>query len=391
MRILFCNYEYPPLGGGGGVMNELLAQELAKRHEVTVLTSRAFHLPATSYEGGVRIIRAPVLFRTQEAVANFASMFAFMLSGTRVGKSHLKKSRYDVINTHFVLPTGPVGDALSRYAKIPNVLTLHGGDLYDPTKRTSPHQHRFLRAWVRKLLNRANVIVGQSNNTIANMRTYYAPELQATRIPLGIGRPLEGVAARERYGFSSTDVLLVSVGRLVARKGLDRLINIVANLEDPKVHLLIIGTGPLEQELKQKTKEHGLEGQVLFLGQVGELEKFKVLRMCDIYASTTQHEGFGLVFLEGMACGLPVLSYEHGGQTDFLEDGVTGYLTPLNSDQLFQQRCSELIKDRELRERMGRTNLDRIQEYFIDSCARRYEELFENVVAQTPSAEKVSV
>src|SRR5690242_18107975 len=131
MRILFCNFEYPPLGGGGGVINALLAQELATRHEVTVLTSRALGLAPEAIEKGVKIVRAPVYLRRQEAVASISSMFSFILSGLGRGKKLLATEEYDIINTHFVLPSGPVGDALSRISRIPNVLTVHGGDLYD--------------------------------------------------------------------------------------------------------------------------------------------------------------------------------------------------------------------------------------------------------------------
>ena len=120
MRILFCNYEYPPLGGGGGVINALLVQELAKRHEITVLTSQGLGLPRESIENGLRVVRVPVFFRRQEAVANLASMLAFIQMGITGGRNLLRQDQYDLINTHFVLPTGPVGDALSRFAGIPN-------------------------------------------------------------------------------------------------------------------------------------------------------------------------------------------------------------------------------------------------------------------------------
>jgi hypothetical protein len=77
MQILFCNYEYPPIGGGGGVVMAAVAAELARRgHDITVLTSRAFGLPADSVEDGVRVVRVPVLFRRQLAVANMPSMAA---------------------------------------------------------------------------------------------------------------------------------------------------------------------------------------------------------------------------------------------------------------------------------------------------------------------------
>src|SRR5580700_10185161 len=128
MKILFCNYEHPPLGGGGGVVMAALARELARRHTVTVLTSRALGLPAESLEGGVRIVRAPVFFRREFAVANFPSMLAYVPAATVRG---LTLGAFDVINTHFVVPSGPVGQVLRMIHRIPNVLSVHGGDLYD--------------------------------------------------------------------------------------------------------------------------------------------------------------------------------------------------------------------------------------------------------------------
>jgi glycosyltransferase involved in cell wall biosynthesis len=380
MRILFCNYEYPPMGGGGGVVNALLAEELAKRHEVTVLTSQGLSLPAESIEGGVRVVRTPVFFRKQEAVANLISMLAFLPMGVRTGKNLFNTVRYDVINTHFVLPTGPVGDALARSAHIPNVLSLHGGDLYDPSKWLSPHRHPYLRIWVRRLLRRAAMVVGQSRNTLDNMRRYYTPEIQGVQIPLGIRRPPDGTAARSQYGCHEGDILLVTVGRLVARKGLPQLISVMVALRNPKVRLLVMGSGPQEQRLKEEVRTQHLASQILFLGYVEEAQKFRILRMCDLYVSTSQHEGFGLVFLEAMACGLPIICYDHGGQTDFLRDQQTGYLIPLHNTALFKEQCELLVSNMGLRQTMGTYNRRYVEEYYIDQCAKQYESLFERVV-----------
>jgi glycosyltransferase involved in cell wall biosynthesis len=380
MRILFCNYEYPPMGGGGGVVNALLAQELAKHHDVTVLTSQALGLPSQGIEGGVRLVRTPVFFRKHEAVADVISMLAFLPMGVQTGKKLFRAGQYDIINTHFVLPTGPVGDALARFAKVPNVLSVHGGDLYDPSKWLSPHRHWGLRRWVRRLLRRADVVVGQSRNTLDNMRRFYTPELQGVQIPLGIRRPQPGTAVRSDYGCQESDVLLVTVGRLIARKGLHQLIGMMTALGDPKIRLLIVGTGPQEQLLKEEVSTRQLRGQVLFLGHVPEAEKFGILRMCDLYVSTSQHEGFGLVFLEAMACGLPVICYAHGGQTDFLHDQETGYLLPLNDADLFAERCKRLAESPELRHAMGACNRRRVEAYYIEHCAARYASLFERIV-----------
>jgi len=110
------------------------------------------------------------------------------------------------------------------------------------------------------------------------------------------------------------------------------------------------------------------------------------LAMSDLYVSTSQHEGFGLVFVEGMAAGLPVVCYDHGGQTDFLESGRTGYVVPLNDLEAFGQRCRELIDDQALRRRMGEENRRRAEPMFADQCAKQYEALFEQVVASHQGA-----
>jgi glycosyltransferase involved in cell wall biosynthesis len=380
MRILFCNYEYPPLGGGGGVINALLAQELATRHEVAVLTSCGPGLTRQEVASGVQIIRVPVYFRTQQAVANLFSMLLFIPEAIRVGRAYLRREPCDVVNTHFVLPTGPVGDHLARFAGVPNVLSLHGGDLYDPSKFTSPHRHLIFRTAVRALLRRADVVVGQSSNTLENMRRFYTRDVEGLHIPLGIRRPPPGSASRGSLGLEPNDVVLVTIGRLVARKAIDQLVHMVADSGIPNLKLLIIGTGPQRDHLQNLAEDLGVSDRVRFLGHVEEAAKFEILRACDVFVSTSQHEGFGLVFLEAMAAGLPVVCYDHGGQTDFLADETTGYLLPLNDMAGFLRCCRDLAHSAALRGRMGQENLRRVEGYFIDACARRYEELFAQAI-----------
>jgi glycosyltransferase involved in cell wall biosynthesis len=380
MRILFCNFEYPPLGGGGGIVNAFLAEELAKRHEVSVLTSGRDRLLRERRENGVQVIRVPVVFRRQEAVANLPSMLAFLAMGTYVGRELVQKRTYDLINTHFVFPTGPVGDALARAARVPNVLSLVGGDLYDPSKRLSPHRHWALRVWATRLLRRADLIVGGSSNTLKNMRTFYAPEIEGVQIPLGIPRPVLTPVSRREYGFAEDEVLMVTVGRLVPRKGLGQLIAMMETLGHDRARLLIVGTGPEEPFLKEECRKRHLDGRVVFLGRVSDREKFRILQMADMYVSTSQHEGFGLVFLEAMTCGLPIVCYDHGGQTDFLRDEETGYLVPLNDLELFKNRCKLLVGSPGSRKSMGANNQREVAEFYIERCAMSYEKVFEGAI-----------
>ncbi|MEL7354391.1 MAG: glycosyltransferase family 4 protein [Cyanobacteria bacterium P01_A01_bin.116] len=386
MRILFCNYEYPPLGGGGAIVNRYLAKELAKEHEVTVLTSGGPDLPDDAVEDGVRVIRVPVFFRRQRFAANLPSLFAYMVMGTIAGKKHLKSHQYDVISTIFVLPTGPVGNALARFSGTPNVLTVIAGDIYDPSKFTSTHRHPILKAWAKKLIRRADKVIVNSKNVLGYMHRLYTPEIEGIQIPLGIERHPSTAASREAYGFAEDETLLVTVGRLVSRKALPKLIESMEAFRGEKVRLLIVGTGPQEQQLKEEIAARDLGAQVTLVGYVEDEEKRSILKMCDIYTSTSQHEGFGLVFVEGMAAGLPVVCYDQGGQTDYLEDQKTGYLVPLNDLDLFKERCRDLVKDKDKRYRMGQENLQRAEQLYIDSCAQRYLNVFESAVNNAQSS-----
>jgi glycosyltransferase involved in cell wall biosynthesis len=211
------------------------------------------------------------------------------------------------------------------------------------------------------------------------MRRFYA-NVPALRIPLAIPRPLLEVGSRETYGLAKDDIVLVTVGRLVARKAVAQLITLMTRLRGRKVRLLVIGSGPEEPRLREAIRAADLGGSVLLLGSVGEREKFRILQLSDVYVSTSQHEGFGLVFLEAMATGLPIVCYDHGGQTDFLSQGTTGYLVPLNDLDAFQEHCETLIDNADLRGEIGRTNLERVEEFFIETCAARYEDALSRIV-----------
>jgi glycosyltransferase involved in cell wall biosynthesis len=237
-------------------------------------------------------------------------------------------------------------------------------------------------------LRRSDEVVGQSRNTLENMRRYYTPEIGGVRIPLGIRRPPEGMAERSEYGFRMSDIVLVTVGRLVARKAVEQLIAMVGRLRVDNAHLLIVGTGPEEQQLSRQAYQSGISDRVHFMGHVDEGEKFRILRMSDLFVSSSQHEGFGLVFLEAMACGLPVVCYDQGGQTDFLSSGKTGHVVELNDIAGLENACWELLGNSVLRQEIGSKNQKAVEAYFIDRCAAQYERVFEEVIARRRGGEE---
>ena len=388
MKILFCNYEYPPLGGGGGVVMAALAKQLARRHEVTVLTSRAGGLPADNLEGGVRVVRVPVFFRRELAVANFPSMFAYLPSGFARGLQLGRPGAFDVVNTHFVVPTGPLGQVLAKWYRAPNVVSVHGGDLFDPSKKSSPHLHAPLRIAVRSMLRSADAVIGQSRDTVRHVADLYGVKRDIGLIPLGIERPPRMVDAPTRASFGLPDdaFVLTTIGRLVARKATAQLVDVLAATGIPNAHLLVVGDGPDREAIEKRAAERVVAKRVRLLGQASDAEKNAALACSDAFVSTSQHEGFGLVVLEAMAFGLPVLCYDRGGQTDFLKSDETGFVVPLNDEAKFVRALQQLHVDREARVRYGQHNLHLVENFFIDACARRYEEVFEEAIARRSRA-----
>lgn len=382
MRILICNYEYPPLGGGGGVASADIAEELAKAHNVCVLTSAGQGLPDRERVNGVDIIRVPVVGRNKRATASMVSMLSYVPLAIRAGASLTKEAHFDIVNTHFAVPTGPAGRRIAKRAGIPNVLTVHGGDLYDPSKFVSPHRHAILRRIVRRQIVDADAVVAQSSNTAQNVGTYYSSTVNVEIIPLGIKPPPPATVSRAAFGLPDDAIVMVTIGRLVARKGLDVLIEALRRADDPRLHLVVVGTGPLANELAGLARRSGVGSQIHFPGYVSESDKYGLLRAADFYVSSSLHEGFGLVFLEAMACGLPVVCFDHGGQTDFLKNDETGYLVSAGDLDGLVSAIQRLTADRQAMTLFGENNLARVRPYFIEQCAKRYEALFQAVVGR---------
>ena len=300
----------------------------------------------------------------------------------RCAASSLRRGpKIDLINTHFVVPTGPLGQYLSARLKVPNVLSVHGGDLYDPSKRSSPHRHWWLRAAIRRLLLRADSVVGQSVDTLGRVASIYGVQRPTELIPLGIERPpkVDG-ASRAQLGLPTDAFVMVTVGRLVARKAVLQLLDVLQHCARAAAHLLIVGDGPDAEALRSGARQRGLDDRVHLLGQVSDRQKYEALAVADVFVSTSQHEGFGLVFLEAMAFGLPVICYDRGGQTDFLRTGETGIVVPLNDQSAFTRAVIDLHDQPELRDRAAATNRQRVEAYLIDRCAERYEAVFDAAI-----------
>jgi glycosyltransferase involved in cell wall biosynthesis len=373
LRILIINYEYPPVGGGGGYICRNVVEGLADLgHEITVVTTGFKELPDYEIKNKVEIYRVAVLMRNKQDTATLPSMLSFVPASILKVNRLLKTRKFDLINTHFAIPSGPAGQFLSKRIRLPNVLTIYGGDIYDPTKNLSPHKTFGLKQTVRKMLNDADGVISDSQDIKERSRNYYGITRNINVIPPAI-QPYNGEAkTRKELGLPRDDLILVTLGRLVERKNNKELLDIFKNLQkDVPCHLLIMGDGPDRFNLEKKIDKYDLKDRVTLTGRVEE-EKFQYLLASDIYVSAATHEGFGLVFLEAMEMGLPVICYNNGGQVDFLQNGKTGFLVNLGEVDVFKNRLLNLLSKPKMRERMSKYNKELIKQFYIGNCAEKY-------------------
>lgn len=370
MNILIVNFEYPPLGGGGGVATKQIAQQLAGRHQVTVLTTGFTGLPKHELVDGVNVVRVSVLGRTSKPTATLLSMLTFVPAAFFAGFLLCRRNAYDVINAQFVIPSGIPAALLSRFFRIPLVVSFIGGDIYDPSKGISPHRHPVLRFLIRVIARQATACTAISEDTKKRAEELHGitKEIVVTHLGLEPARVIE--KSREELGLGD-GIICVSIGRLIPRKAYEVLLTAWRSVQGAR--LLIIGDGPLKEKLERLIVDYQLSDRVKLLGFVTDEEKQQVLRASDIYVSAAEHEGFGIVFLEAMDAGLPIVAVNEGGQTDFLFEGKQALLVGVNDPDGLARAVNQLASDAQLREKMAAICRETVPHFYLDKTTRRFE------------------
>lgn len=379
LKILIVNYEYPPLGGGGGVATYDLAIEWEKKGQVDVLTSSFSDLPAFEISNGINIYRTKIFFRKSRDAATFLSMLSFLLTGFIRGIYLCRKNRYDVINTHFAVPSGPLGYILGKMFAIPNVLSLHGGDIYDPSKKLSPHKSPLFSRVVKFIMNRADRIVAQSTNTRDNAVKYYNPSKEVQIIPLPFHPPVIKKLRRGALSLDNDSFYFITVGRLIKRKSIDTMITALAGIKNSRIKLVIAGDGPEMDHLKGLASGLGLDDRIIFAGYIDEGKKFTLLHNADAFILTSLHEGFGIVFMEAMFAGLPIVCTNHGGQTDFLVEGINAFMFDVGDVEACRKSMMKLYKDKDIANKMSTNNRKRVTGFYAEPVAAEYIKIFNEI------------
>ncbi|TFH41902.1 MAG: glycosyltransferase family 1 protein, partial [Chrysiogenales bacterium] len=169
---------------------------------------------------------------------------------------------------------------------------------------------------------------------------------------------------------------LVTVGRLIKRKALDILIRAVAAARAPGVRLYIMGDGPEREFLETTARECGAGDRVVFLGYVTDEQKFGHIAVADLFTLTSLHEGFGIVFMESMYFGLPIVCTNNGGQTDFLRDGENALLVDVGDIDGCAAAIDRFASDRKLYATCSANNREAVKRFYAGAVAARYIDMF---------------
>ncbi|MDY6969177.1 MAG: glycosyltransferase family 4 protein [Spirochaetota bacterium] len=381
LRILIINYEFPPLGGGGGIASYDLALEWAKKAKVDVLTSHFQDLPFFETIENINVHRVRILCRKSKDTATLISMLTFLPGAFLKGLALFRKNKYNIINTHFAIPSGPVGFILGKVFKTRNVLSLHGGDIYDPSKKLSPHRNFIFRIIVKFILNKADRIVAQSNNTRYNAIRYYKTLKDIIIIPLPFNPPDLSCISQSNTTIDAKDFTLITIGRIIKRKAIDIIIKALADIDNIKIRFLIIGDGPEKKNLQSLANELGVAKQVSFVGYLNNEDKYRLLSASDLFILTSLHEGFGIVFMEAMFCGLPIICTNNGGQTDFLKDEENAILIDVGDVRSCADAILRFYNDKALFKRCSENNTKKINNFYSANIAQRYTDIFYRLIS----------
>jgi len=356
----------------GGIENHVrwLAEAQATAgHDVTVLVTNSSLRSSYSVESGVRVLRAG---RLTTVASTPLSLRLPLLVG--------RHSNVDLTHLHFPYPVGEVCNWF--FGRSRRTIISYHCDIV--------RQRRLLRLYhpfLTRILIAADAIIVNNSQTLQSSKQLDPAPIRArcTVVPLGI--PLkhytvhhpESVALRQKLGAP----LLLFVGALRYYKGVEYLIRALSKI--PEAKLAIVGEGAMKQSWQSEAHALGLSNRVCFVGQVDGDSLPHYYQACDLFVlpSSESSEAFGLVQVEAMASGRPVIGTEVGTGTSIVnQHGTTGLVVPPRDPDALAAAINGLLQDEQLRVAMGQAaQSSAISEYGLDLMVQRIMLVYDRVLA----------
>lgn len=361
LRIAMLSIHSNPIGelgsrdtGGMSVYIRELARELGKRgHQIDIFTrlQNGGHQPIIDLYENVRLIHLGISTNgnlSKLALYSYLPDFFQSLERFRTNEG----LEYDLIHSHYWL-SGLLGNCAQDHWNRPNIAMLHtlgeeknrtGVGLREPKLRISAE---------RELVHSCYRILAPTDREKDSLIHHYTvPESKIGVVPCGVNldlfRPTDKKAARRRLGFDPDDILLLYVGRFEPLKGLDRLLAAIPYLQNHKqLRLVIIGgdgdKAPQTQYLKKMANELGINDKVVFAGRIKQRHLPSYYTSADILIIASHYESFGLVGLEALACGRPVVSTPVGAMESIIQETKAGCVVENMSPQLLAKGIHSVI------------------------------------------------
>ena len=375
MRILVINYEFPPVGGGGGEFTKNLASHLDRLGiEIDILSANFDGLPSeVQISENTRLMRTG-LTRENASHATKVDLTSFVLSSMKWVSSN--NTKYDLVHSHFAIPSGLPGYLAQMKKRIPHLISLLGADVYDPTE-----YYNFLRILspvLKSLYNSADHLVSPSQE-LKNRCISSGCVKPISVIPHGID--LKKYDPGPYSSRSETDNTIVCICRLVKRKALEYQIRAIPTVIDavPDAQFIFIGDGPEREKLIELSNELKIQNSVTFTGYVSREKLIEIIDSSKIFAMHTLHEAFGIVFLEAMALGKPIVSTNVGAVPEVVTEDV-GILVNPKDPEAFANAVVTLIENDEKRSEMAERSLNRVKDYSWEVIAQKYLQLYNKLI-----------
>ncbi len=377
MRVLIVNYEFPPVGGGAGRASWHLCQELANTGIcVDVVTSHGDRNLYYLMEGAH--IHSLKVHRKSVHQTGIRGMSEFLIRAFFLIRRLVRENRYDLIHYFFSVPTGLLSFFVGR--SLPFIVSLRGGDVpgYNPGEFQA--MHRLLAPVNRLIWRNADAVVALSDD-LGKFAKRTEPKLKYNVICNGVDtnffQPFSGAKNADSY------VRILSVARLLEWKGIQYLLEALSQLKEYKFHLVIVGTGNFEKELKDRTALLNLQDSVTFTGPVDHNKLPRIYNQADIFVLPSYGDSFGQVFTEAMACGLPIIAAQSGGVQEFVENGVNGFLVPPKDAKSIADAICRLASSPDLQNKMGQNNIQKVKSQFRwNAVAGQYADVYKHISEQ---------
>ncbi len=295
-----------------------------------------------------------------------------------------RQGRVDLIHAHWMVPSGLVGAFCKRILHKPLVISVHAGDIF-------PLKSRYLKFAGKVALGSCDACTCNSSFTRDAVQSIAHIDARTQIIPMGVDleifAPPNGERQTDRQSQGSHATIL-SVGRLVEKKGTRYLLEAMplVKKEVPHARLVIVGDGPEKGRMKELTGKLGLDDYVIFTGPVANSELPDLYRDADVFVlpsvvdSAGDTEGLGVVLLEAMACGTPVIGSNVGGIPDIIDSGQNGFLVEQRNPQELASGIIELLSDRELSHRFSKNGIETVKGRFSwDRVAEDFLKVYQQV------------